>query len=99
MKNNRTVGIIITVLTALVCCCTAIFTAIFGGTIASGAPVTVTGTSGIPTSQTYPPAIGYALLGLSILFIIVPIAVGFFTLRNKPQSTLPGDSGPLPPAS
>jgi uncharacterized membrane protein len=99
MNNNRTIGIVVTALTAIICCCAAIFSAIFGGTIASGAPLTLTDTSGISTSQTYPPTIGYALLLLSILFVLVPLAVGFFTLRRKPQTASQGNNGPLPPAS
>lgn len=84
MNNNRTIGIIATVVTAIVCCFAAIFAGVTGGLVASGAPVTLSGSNGVSTSQTYPPAIGYTLLGLSIIFILIPFAVGFFTLRKKP---------------
>lgn len=94
---NRTVGIVVTVITALCCSCTALFTCIFGGVIASGQPVTTNG-----TDVTYPPALGIGLLCLSVIFIIIPIAVGFFTLRNKPAAAVPAGqnfNGPIPPAS
>jgi hypothetical protein len=46
-----------------------------------------------------PMAIG--LLCLSIILIIIPIVVGFFTLRNKPAPApvAPNFNEPLPPAS
>jgi hypothetical protein len=50
------------------------------------------------TVQPMPPAYGYVFLCLSILFIIVPIVVGFVTLRKKPEESVePGQ--PIPPAS
>jgi hypothetical protein len=95
---NRTVGIILTVVTALCCGCTALFSCIFGGVIAAGQPVEVNG-----TSEILPPALGIGLLCLTVILIIIPIAVGFFTFRQKPaQVNSPvqqDNSGPIPPAS
>ncbi len=84
--QNRTIGIIATVVTALVCGCLGLFSCIWGGMIASGTPIDVT-TNGVKTSQTFSPTIGYVLLCLSLLMILVPVAVGFFTLRKKPQAS------------
>jgi hypothetical protein len=81
--EKRTIGIIATVLTALACGCASLFSCIWGFLIASGTPIDVT-TNGITTPQTFSPTIGYALLCLSLLMILVPVAVGFFTLRRKP---------------
>jgi hypothetical protein len=44
-----------------------------------------------------PSSLGYVLLCLSLLFIAVPIAVGFFTLRRKPAAATPSE--PIPPAT
>jgi hypothetical protein len=83
--ENRTIGIIATVLTALLCGCASLFSCIWGFLIASGTPIDVT-TNGITTPQTFSPIIGYTLLCLSAVMILVPVAVGFFTLRKKPES-------------
>lgn len=99
MTNNRLIGIIVTVLTALICCCAAIFSGVWGGIIASGAPINVTDSGGISTPQTFPVPVGYVLLCLSVIFVLVPVAVGFFTLRKKPQAAVQVNNDPLPPAS
>jgi hypothetical protein len=90
--QNRTLGIVATVLTALLCGCASLMSCIWGFLIASGTPINIT-TNGTTTPQTFSPAIGYTLLCLSLLMILVPVAVGFFTLRMKPGSvevTSPG---------
>lgn len=96
---NRTVAIIITVIVALCCLCAAIFSCVFGGMIVAGQPIETT-INGETTSQVYPASYGAVLLCLSVLFILVPVVVGFFTLRKKPEaaSEIP-PSEPLPPAS
>jgi hypothetical protein len=48
-------------------------------------------------TQPMPPTFGYVFLCLSVIMIIIPIAVGFFMLRKKPET--PANSEPLPPAS
>jgi hypothetical protein len=88
--QNRTIGIVATVLTALLCGCASLMSCIWGFMIASGTPINVTA-NGTTTPQTFSPAIGYTLLCLSLLVILVPVAVGFFTLRRK--------SGPVDVAS
>jgi len=82
--QNRTIGIVATVITALLCGCSSLFSCIWGLLIASGTPIDVTA-SGTTTPQTFSPTIGYTLLCLSLIMILVPVAVGFFTLRRKPE--------------
>lgn len=98
--QNRTLAIVITVVTALVCGCASIFTCVWGFLIASGTPIDVTN-NGVTTPQTLSPAIGYVLLCLTILMILVPAGVGFFTLRQKPivdtLNTAPTVTDDLPP--
>jgi hypothetical protein len=83
--QNRTIGIVATVIAALVCGCSSLFSCVWGVLIATGTPINVTA-NGTTTPQTFSPTIGYTLLCLSLLLILVPVAVGFFTLRRKPES-------------
>ena len=99
--QNRTLAIVITVVTALACGCASIFSCVWGFLIASGTPIDVT-SNGVTTPQIVSPTIGYALLCLTILMILVPAAVGFFTLRQKPVvdtlNTAPIVTDDLPPS-
>jgi hypothetical protein len=91
--NNRNTGIIATVATALICGCCGLFACIMGiGTVTGNGTFTLG-----DTSQPMPPTYGYVFLCLSVLFILVPVVVGFIALRKKPEA-LPNDE-PLPPAS
>ena len=83
--QNRTIGIIATIVTALACGCASLFSCIWGFLISSGTPINVT-SNGATTPQTFSPVIGYTLLCLSVVMILIPIAVGFFTLRKKSES-------------
>jgi len=83
--QNRTIAMIATAVTALVCGCASLFSCIWGFLIARGTPFQVT-SNGTTTPQTFPPAIGFALLCLSLVLVLIPIAVGFFTLRKKSES-------------
>ncbi|HSB01522.1 MAG TPA: hypothetical protein VLE49_12800 [Anaerolineales bacterium] len=97
--QNRTVAIIITALVAVVCGCASLFSCIWGFLIASGQPITTT-VNGQTTQQTVSPTIGYVLLCLTLFMILVPVAVGFFTLRKKPEATAVSNiNEPMPPAS
>ena len=83
--QNRTIGIIATVVTALACGCASLFSCIWGFLISSGTPINVT-SNGATNPQTFSPVIGYTLLCLSVVMILIPMAVGFFTLRKKSES-------------
>jgi hypothetical protein len=90
---NRNTGMIITIVTALLCSCCALFACIMGfGAITGNGTITIG-----DTVQPMPPTFGYVFLCLSVLFIIVPVIVGFVTLRKKPEA--PVSNEPLPPAS
>jgi hypothetical protein len=99
---NRTVGIILTIVTVLCCACPGFGICIFGALVAAGQPVTTT-VNGVSSSQTYPPAYGILGICLALILIVIPIAVGFFTLRNKPAAAVSpvaqSYNGPIPPAS
>jgi len=96
--NNKTVGIIATVASAVICGCSAIFACVWGVLIATNTPITMT-SGGQQSVQTFPASVGYVLLCLSLLFVAVPVVVGFVTLRKKPQAAVPVNNYPLPPAS
>lgn len=95
--ENRTFGIVITVVTALCCLCLALMSCIWGILIATGQPITTT-VGDVETVQTLPAPLGFALLCLAVIFVIIPIAVGFFTLRKKPTETATTFDS-VPPAS
>lgn len=89
--QNRTLAIVITVVTALACGCASIFSCVWGFLIATGTPIDIS-TNGVTTPQVLSPAIGYTLICLTILMMLVPVAVGFFALRKRPD-----DMNELPP--
>jgi hypothetical protein len=82
--QNRTIGMVATVITALACGCASLFSCIWGFLISTGTPINVT-SNGTTNPQTFSPVIGYTLLCLSVVMILIPVAVGFFTLRKKPE--------------
>lgn len=86
---NKNTGIIATVATALLCGCPGLFICLFGAITAAG--------QGTFNDASLDPTVGYVMLCLSLIFILIPIAVGFFTLRKKPEA--PASNEPLPPVS
>lgn len=95
--QNRTAALIITIATALICGCAAILTFVFGILGATNTPFT-NSINGVPTgSAPMPVSLGYALICTSVIFVAIPVVVGFFTLRKKP--TPPDTTEPLPPAA
>ena len=91
---TKNTSMIITVVHALLCSCCSLFTCIMGfGGIAGNGTYNVGG-----AEQPMPPAAGYGLLCVSIIFILVPIITGFFLLRKKPE-TMPISDEPTPPTS
>jgi len=94
--DSRTKGIIATVAAVLLCGCPGLFLCIFGGLAAAGAPVT-TEWQGVTNTAPMDTTTAFALLCAGIIFVIIPIVVGFVTLRKKPA---PADiAGPMPPAA
>ena len=92
--DKRSQGILFTVLATLFCGCPGLFLCLFGAASALGG-----GTFSLGADQgEIPPAVGVALVCLALIFIAIPVAVGFFTLRNKPAAA-PASNEPIPPAS
>lgn len=84
--NNRNTGTIATIAAALLCGCPGLLAMCWGGLAAlisfvPGADIDIGGSSD-PTAAL---ASGLGTLCLGILFLAIPIAVGFFTLRKKPE--------------
>ena len=96
--DTKTKGIVSTIAAVVLCGCPGLFLCFFGAmsTFVSaipGADIDVGGSSD-PAAAT---AMGIGALCLSLIFIAIPIAVGFFTLRKKPQAETINE--PLPPAA
>jgi len=91
--DNKTKGIIATVAAVLLCGCPGLFLCIFGAATAFGGGTYSLGSD----TGNIPPTTGYVFLCLSIIMIIIPVVVGFFMLRKKPE--VPASNEPLPPAS
>ena len=94
--DKRTLGIIATIVSALACGCAAIFACSWGVVSVTGTPIDVS-SNGQQYVETLSPTVGYVLLCLSVLFVAVPVVIGFLTLRKKPQP--PANNEPLPPTS
>ena len=102
--DKRTKGIIATVASVILCGCPGLFFCIFGAFTATGNMPFTTELNGVTNSGTLPPTTGYVLVCLSVIFIVIPIVVGFLTLRSKPAAAsnnvaAPNNNEPLPPAS
>jgi len=92
--NNKNTGMIATIAAVILCGCPGLFLCIFGAVTATGNMPFSTEVNGISNSGTLPSTVGFVLLCLSLIFILIPVGVGFFTLRKKPEVT-----EEVPPAS
>jgi hypothetical protein len=95
--DNRTKGIIATVVSAILCGCPGLFLCLFGAFTATGNMPFNTELNGVSNSGTLPPTAGYVLLCLAVIFVAIPFVVGFLTLRKKPSA--PINNEPIPPAA
>ena len=96
--DKKTTGIIATVAAVLLCGCPGLFTCFFGATsllaaMMPGADIDVMGSSDPSAAM----GMGLGFLCVSVILIAIPIAVGFFTLRKKPEAAVGNE--PLPPVS
>jgi hypothetical protein len=98
--ENKTVAIIATIAAVLLCGCPGLGLCVFGAITATGnMPYSVTGINGNTQTGTMPTTYGFVFLCVALIFILIPILVGFFTLRNKPATaTMVPPSGPIPPS-
>jgi len=96
--DKRTVGIIATVATALLCGCPGLLSLCWGAlaavvSLVPGANIDIGGSSNPATAL----FTGVVALCLGVIFVAIPIVVGFATLRRKPEVvSLPNE--PIPPA-
>ncbi len=95
--DSKTKGIIATVATVLLCGCPGLFMCIFGIVSAIGKMPYNTDVNGVTSTGTVPPTVGFVLLCLSLIFIAIPIVVGFITMRKKPAAFVSNDN--IPPSS
>lgn len=77
-QNNQNGGSILTAATAILFGCPGMWMCFFGS-------ITVTG-NGTVNDQTLSPDVGIALICIALIFILIPVGVGFFTLRKKPEA-------------
>ena len=96
--DDKTKGIIATIASVILCGCPGLFFCIFGAFTASGNMPFNTELNGVSNSGTLPPTAGFVLVCLSLIFIAIPVVVGFLTLRSKPAAAL-NKNEQLPPAS
>jgi hypothetical protein len=99
---SRNVGIILTIVTVLCCACPGFGICIAGLMGIAGVPFTTTvGTE--TTTEPMSTPVALALMCLSVILIIIPVAVGFYAFRTKPAAAAvpaPQDfNSPIPPAS
>ena len=97
--DAKTKSIVATIAAVVLCGCPGLFMCFFGATsIAAsqvpGADIDVMGSSDPASAMT----MGIVFLCLSIIFILIPIVVGFFMFRKKPEAVVESNE-PLPPAS
>ncbi len=98
--EKRTVGIVATVLTILLCGCPGLFALCWGAitvpaTFMPNAQIDVFGSSDPNTAMMY----GIGAFCLGVLAVAIPVVVGILTLR-KPKTPPPAQfpSNPIPPA-
>jgi hypothetical protein len=93
--TNRNTGIIATIAAVVLCGCPGLFLCIFGAVTATGNMPYSTEVNGVSNSGTLPSTYGIVMLCLALLLLLIPVAVGFFTLRKKPGTETVDN---LPPA-
>ncbi|MBI5352309.1 MAG: hypothetical protein HZB50_06685 [Chloroflexi bacterium] len=96
--DTKTKGIVATIAAVVLCGCPGLFMCFFGATslfasMVPGADINVGGN----TDPTAGMAMGLVFLCISLIFIAIPIVVGFFMFRKKPEAAITNE--PLPPAS
>lgn len=82
--NNRSTGIIATIAAVLLCGCPGLFLCLFGGLTAAG--------QGTFNEARLSPAVGITLLCVALIMLLIPVGVGFFTLRKREDNTPPPPS-------
>ena len=96
--DQKTTGIIATLVAVVLCGCPGLFGLCFGATFAwaglvPGSQIDIFGSSDPRSAMT----MGIVSLCLGVVFVAIPIVVGFLTLRKKKPAE-PVSNEPLPPA-
>ncbi len=89
--NNKNTGLIATIASVVLCGLPGLCLCLFGAISATG--------NGEFNEQALAPGVGIAMVCVALIFILIPVGVGFFTLRKKPEAASPANSETLPPAS
>ncbi|HMV29760.1 MAG TPA: hypothetical protein PKE23_10265, partial [Anaerolineales bacterium] len=56
--------------------------------------------NGTFNESSLPPAVGIALVCVALIFILIPVGVGFFTMRKKPEAAAaPVSNDQTPPTA
>lgn len=97
--NNKNTGMIATIAAVVLCGCPGLCFCIFGAVTAAGLMPYTTELNGVSNSGTMPASAGIAMLCFSIIAILIPIGVGFFTLRKKPEAAVAPSDESLPPTA
>ena len=92
--DKKTIGVL--ALATLVCGCPGLCLLLFGLLASVGM---VPDAFDLFSGAVVPAWLGIALLCIALIFIAIPIGVGFLTLRKRPEAEAPESGGPLPPAS
>ena len=93
--NNKNTGMIATIAAAVLCGCPGLFMCIFGAVTATGKMPFSTEVNGVSNAGTLPATAGFVMLCLSLIFILIPVGVGFFTLRKKPDAVTASDTSSM----
>ncbi len=94
--DARSKGLIATIAAVVLCGCPGILLCITGAGFALGVPVT-TELNGVSSTNQVPVWLALTLLCIAVILILIPLLVGFLTLRSKPAPA--NLSEPVPPPS
>ena len=91
--NNKNTGMIATIAAVVLCGCPGLFLCIFGAVTATGNMPYTTELNGVSNAGVLPASYGAGMLCFALILILIPVGVGFFTLRKKP--VIPQDVPPV----
>ena len=89
--NNKNTGMIATIAAVVLCGCPGLFMCLFGAITATG--------NGSFNDASLSPSVGIALVCVALIFVLIPVVVGFITLRKKPEVAAPVGNEPTPPSA
>jgi hypothetical protein len=97
MDDKKTIGLIASIATALLCGCPGICLCLFGAIFSIPGE---TYSSNLYETGDLPPEVGYFLLCIGLFMVLIPVGIGgytFFSQRNAKPSDQDLDE-PIPPA-